>query len=374
VTDFFSPDYFTARDRFRSGVLAGGGQIESIVLDAKAPDGRDLTIDIGWFGSSTPLRAFVHSSGLHGVEGFAGSAIQLQWLETGIPQPAADSAIVLVHILNPYGMAWLRRVNENNVDLNRNFLGADEEFSGAPDDYAALEPFLNPVSVSPLTDLFKLRALGKIARYGMSALRQTIAGGQYSYPRGLFFGGRRQEQAPRRFQLYLSQRLGGASRIVAIDVHTGLGRFGADCLLVSDDEARVAAGAEMQIAYGDCVLALHPEGLAYRPRGSQEGLYFRMFPAAQVFFAAQEFGTRHPLAILAALRAENQRHHHGRNGNDPHDSGKKRLLEAFCPSSSKWRERVLARGKEVIAQGLELAFAEAGQQAGSAAAHGVPPD
>jgi hypothetical protein len=358
VIDFFAPDYFTARTRFRSVVLARGGQIESILLDAKGPDEKDLTVDIGWFGSPAPKRAFIHSSGLHGVEGFAGSAIQLQWLEEGIPQPAPDCAIALVHALNPFGMAWLRRVNENNVDLNRNFLGADGEFSGAPDDYAALDSFLNPASppTSPVTELFALRAAGKILHYGMPALRLAIASGQYDFPRGLFFGGKRREQGTRRFQLYLSQRFSDSSRLVAIDVHTGLGRFGEDCLLVSDDEHRLARAAEMQVAYGNRVQSPDAKEIGYRVRGAQDSLYFRMFPAAEVCFAVQEFGTRHPLAVLAALRAENRGYHHGIDGAPETHRAKQRLLEVFCPPDKRWRDQVLKRGREVIGQALSLAF------------------
>ena len=362
VTDFFATDYLYARDRFRSGVYAAGGHIESILLSATGPSGEDLTIDIGWFGSPTPRRAFIHSSGLHGVEGFAGSAIQLQWLEEGIPPLPADGAVAIVHAMNPFGMAWLRRVNENNVDLNRNFLGADEEYSGAPEHYADLDSFLDPES-PPSRDFFPLRAACKILRYGMPALRQAIAGGQYDFPRGLFFGGRQHEQGPRRFQVYISQRFAAADRLVAIDVHTGLGRFAEDCLLVNADaDADRSRAAEMQLAYGDRLQPLDPaRGIAYRSRGSQDGLYSRMFPAAQVYFAVQEFGTRHPIVVLAALRAENRRHHHGGPASDPvplDDPAKMRLLEVFCPSAEKWRERVLARGREVVRQGLALAFEE----------------
>ena len=338
MIDFFAPDYFTARTRFRSAVLARGGQIESILLDAKGPAGNtssDLTIDIGWFGSPAPKRAFIHSSGLHGVEGFAGSAIQLQWLEEGVPEPPPGCAIALVHVMNPFGMAWLRRVNENNVDLNRNFLGADSEFSGAPDNYAALDSFLNPASApgSPLTDLFALRAAGKILRYGLPALRRAIASGQYDFPRGLFFGGNRREQGTRRFQLYISQRFSDSRRLVVIDVHTGLGRFGEDRLLVSD-----------------------AKDIGYCPSGAQEGMYLRMFPGAQVSFAVQEFGTRPPLTVLTALRAENRHHHYGIAGVPGNDRAKSRLLEVFCPSSRRWREQVLKRGREVIGQSLAQAF------------------
>lgn len=363
MIDFFSPDYFTARTRFRSAVLARGGQIESILLDAQGPAGKDLTIDIGWFGSPAPKRAFIHSSGLHGVEGFAGAAIQLQWLEDDLPQPAPGCAIVLVHALNPFGMAWLRRVNENNVDLNRNFLGADAEFSGAPDDYAALDRFLNPASrpSSPWPELFTLRAAGKILRYGMPSLRRAIASGQYDFP-GLFFGGKRHEQGARRFQLCLSGRFSVSSRLVAIDVHTGLGRFAEDRLLVSDREEQHASAAGMQQACGSRVQSPAAKDIGYRPHGAQDGLYFRMFPAAQFFFAAQEFGTRHPLAVLAALRAENRGHHYGIPGAVENDRAKQRLLEVFCPSDKRWRERVLRRGREVIRQGLALAFDHPGDR------------
>ena len=75
--NYFSPDYFIARDRFRECAARAGARLEVLPLEAKGPDGQELTIDIAWIGTDTPNRLLVHSSGLHGVEGFAGSAIQL---------------------------------------------------------------------------------------------------------------------------------------------------------------------------------------------------------------------------------------------------------------------------------------------------------
>ena len=340
MTDFFSPDYRTARDRFRSGVLAADGQIESILLDAKGPAEEDLTIDIGWFGSPRPRRAFVHSSGLHGVEGFAGSAIQLQWLEEENLEPGPDCAIALVHAMNPFGMAWLRRVNENNVDLNRNFLGGDEEYTGAPEGYAALDPFLNPES-PPTRDFFLVRAARNILRCGVAEFRRAVSSGQYDFPRGLYFGGKQHEQATRRFQLYISERLVEAEHVAVIDVHTGLGRFGKDTLLVDGAEAR----------------------------GDLHGLYRRMFPGASVRFAKQQFGVCGGATLLATLRSENRQHHYAPAGRD--HPAKKRMRQVFCPEDKKWREMVLSRGKEVIAQWLRLAFEES---PASAAADSVTAD
>ena len=53
------------------------------------------------------------------VEGFAGSACQQGSVHSPPPLPD-DLAVVFVHAINPYGFAWIRRVNEDNVDLNRN--------------------------------------------------------------------------------------------------------------------------------------------------------------------------------------------------------------------------------------------------------------
>src|SRR6266850_7218703 len=98
---FFSPDYFTARDRFREATARAGGRIETLPLDARGPGGESLGVDIAWFGAANPRRVLLHSSGLHGVEGFAGSAIQLQFLDS-LPRAHAETAFVIVHVLNPY--------------------------------------------------------------------------------------------------------------------------------------------------------------------------------------------------------------------------------------------------------------------------------
>jgi len=160
----FSESYHVSRGRFRRTVRRSGGQLIALDLTAKGPKGANLTIDIGWFGAKTPKRVFIHSSGLHGVEGLSGSAIQLQWLKSRIRSIPADSAIVLVHALNPYGMAWRRRFNENNVDLNRNFRAAGEFAPAEIPYWIAVNALLNPATL-PLPDCFYLRAAWLVLRH-----------------------------------------------------------------------------------------------------------------------------------------------------------------------------------------------------------------
>lgn len=343
---YFSPDYFTARDRFRTAVKKAGGRLEVLPLDCNGPGGEELGIDIAWFGVENPRCALLHSSGLHGVEGFAGSAIQLQLLEN-LPALFHDAALVVAHILNPYGMAWLRRVNENNVDLNRNFR-VDEKYAGAPAAYDKLDSFLNPAS-PPALDFFLPRAAWLVARYGMPALKQSMVGGQYDYLKGLFFGGKRLEQGPAEYRAFVNECLAPVRKLVIIDVHTGLGKYGEDTLLVdSKDYPR------LQPIFGERVKAMEPEqGPAYRVRGGLPSI-FHALSGVDSYFVGQEFGTYSPMKVLHALREENRWHHHG--GRTFDHPARRALKKAFCPDDETWRRAVLARGRDLLAKAIESFF------------------
>ncbi len=117
--DPFSTSYDTARERFRHAATGAGARL------ASHPQGDDgLTTDVATLGAAAPDWTVVVTSGLHGIEGFFGSAVQLAWLGSRAILPDRG-AVVLVHALNPYGFAHHRRVDADNVDLNRNFLPDD---------------------------------------------------------------------------------------------------------------------------------------------------------------------------------------------------------------------------------------------------------
>ena len=340
---YFSSDYFTARDRFREAAKSAGGRLIALTLAAKGPGNEALTIDIAWFGSAEPRRVLLHSSGIHGVEGFAGSAIQLQALEK-LPSLSADTAAIFVHALNPYGMAWLRRVNENNVDLNRNFCTAGCH-SGSPPMYASLNSFLNPPK--PLGfDFYTLKAAGMILRHGMTALKQSVAGGQYEFPKGLFFGGRQTEDGPAQYENFLKEHVTAAESVTVIDVHTGLGKFAQDSLLVEPVDLNA-----LRARFGGRITPLQPDqGAAYRIQGGLESMIFRVFTRRRPIFIGQEFGTYSSANVLHALREENRWHHYGKGTLDHRT--KRILKETFCPADDSWREAVLKRGENVIMQAL----------------------
>ena len=171
----FEQTYHAARQAFRLEAKQVGAVLDSVTLEAdgqRAEDGSELTIDFASWGEGE--RCVVMSSGLHGVEGYIGSATQRLLMAS---KPPAGRRYLLIHAINPWGMVQFRRVNAFNVDLNRNFLPPGEPYSGSPDHYERLDGLLNPKrSFSQLE--FLARSGWQILRHGYEPLKQAIAGGQ----------------------------------------------------------------------------------------------------------------------------------------------------------------------------------------------------
>ena len=335
---YFSEDYVTARRRFLEAANAVHAAIHTLPLPTRALDNQQLSIDIAWMGSSDPSRVLIHSSGLHGVEGFAGSAIQLALLEQR-PSIPSDGAVVLVHTLNPFGMQWLRRANENNVDLNRNFVTLEAQRTGFSALYGKLDSFLNPRS-PPSADFFYVKAMYYLLRYGAQHLKQAIAKGQYEFPRGLFFGGNRLEMGPSLYRSWLVDRLASLKRGFAIDVHTGLGKSGQESLFLRSNMIRTDV---LEDRLGRQLISdAADSGVGYDIRGGYADCFDVLPDSVELHVVTEEFGTYPFVRVLHALREENRWHHYG-DGTTLHPA-KQRLKEVFTPTSRDWRESVVSKG------------------------------
>ncbi len=123
-----SVTYADARAAFLSAASAASGRTSTTVHPSTGPDGEELAVDVVELGPSDAADVVMVVSATHGVEGYCGSALQRHWLEHHASERPADTRMVMIHALNPFGFAWVRRVNEDNVDLNRNFI----DWSAAP--------------------------------------------------------------------------------------------------------------------------------------------------------------------------------------------------------------------------------------------------
>ena len=348
----FSPSYAVARRRFRDAAREVHAGFEEHAIAGRGPAGEALAVDVATVsGVLRPVRTVVVSSGLHGVEGYFGSAVQLAWLHgvrAGCTRIPPGTAVVLVHAVNPHGFAWRRRGNEHNVDLNRNFLAAGEPYAGAPPLYDRLHGLLNPDTPPSRADLFVVRAAWAVCRYGLTALRSAVAEGQYDHPAGLFFGGHAPEASTRMIRERFWGWTRDAGEVVHLDLHTGLGRYAGCQILVEPVHAPDLGWYRAQFDPADVVSVA--ESGAYAARGVMGAWLGRHADGRRYRFACVEIGTYRSLRVLRALRAENRAHRFSAPGTGPYERAKRELVECFCPARKRWRRAALRRALEIIGQ------------------------
>jgi hypothetical protein len=347
MEEYFPADYFAARSAFRS--RATDAELSAHNITAPGPNGETLSLDSAYLGSPEPRQLVVITSGVHGVEGIAGSALQQLWLTEFTDSLPAETGVLLVHALNPYGFAHGRRANEHNVDLNRNALTA---FPGpANPGYRTLNAWLNPPSPAPRLDDFFWRAI-LLLRHGRAALAQAIAAGQYEFSQGLFYGGREREPSLVIFAgLLAAPRFVGVQRIWHFDLHTGLGRYGHYQLLLDVPPAAREFSLLTCVFGAQAVKSDHAADTThYSAHGILPTLTRHAFPAARTLSATVEFGTLGPAILLRILRAENRVHHYGSHRSDDAARIREALRDALAPRDTTWRAAVIAGGRKIFTQ------------------------
>lgn len=350
----FSPDYVSARARFRSSALGLGCHMESQPIQQVGPDGEGLTLDLARLGPPGADRILLVTSGLHGVEGYLGSAIQAALLEDAIGgwRPPGDSSLILIHALNPWGMAWGRRVNEDNVDLNRNFLMPEEPWRGMPEGYAQVDRLLNPRSApSPLDPMWP-RAVALALRNGSDYLPSAAAKGQYDRPRGLFFGGNGPSRTSGLLREHLPRWLGDATSVLHLDLHTGVGPRGRYLLLSQHILGSTGYDTLADQFGADSLVPLPVGGSGVRGEFIP-WMKHHVGPERYDGLVA-EFGTVRPISLLAALRDENRAHFHGDALSPRTDKARERLAEALNPTDRRWRDRAVPLGVRLVQRALEV--------------------
>lgn len=353
VLGYFSASYDEARHRFLQSAAMADARIESYRHPLAGPDGSPLYIDVAVVGPDDAVSVLVIASGTHGIEGFAGSAIQTGLLLEGVShQLPPGLGLVMIHAVNPYGFAWLRRVNEDNVDLNRSFV--DHTLPHPPN--PGYERLAQAAAPGTLSTWANIRSAVQLYWYrlseGKEALRSAMSQGQYSHPRGLFYGGSTVTWSGRTVLEIIGKHLSAAKRTVFIDVHTGLGPYGtAEIIMnvpVDSDAYRHAADC-----WGDHVRSTKAgTSVSADITGSLKLAVQGALPGTEVTAVSLEFGTRPATEVFWALRAENWLYHHGGAAHPDGEEIRSRLLQVFYPPDADWKHAVWSEGNTAIYRAL----------------------
>lgn len=350
--------YEESRELFRASLGLLKQKWPSASLEQETLAGTDLTVD--WIqapGAERNERLFVVTTGLHGIEAYAGAYV-LQLIQNEF-LPLLDqknTGLLLVHAINPWGMKHRRRVNCENIDLNRSFIWGDERTPNP--DYRQLQAMLEPGkplgSLTAAQAVFAARLGRLLMKLGTGRIQSGLLSGQYAAARGLYFGGEARPQETALMMNLFREAFGRYERILHLDMHTGYGPKNTMTLVNSMREPRSTATLRRELGY-EHIAATNPDEF-YTIHGDMIDWLYRMageaFPGKPFYSTAFEFGTLGDhlfdhIRDMYAMISENQVYHFGAS-KFAGQVTRRRFEQLYLPDDPAWREAVLADSRRAL--------------------------
>lgn len=352
---YFAADFSEARQKFVAAAKSAGAVLERFDHPDLSPDtleDRSLSTDVAWIGPREARNLLITVSATHGVEGFCGSGAQIGWFESGgaglLP---ADTALLQIHAINPHGFAWLRRVTERNVDLNRNFI----DFSQPAPVNAGYERYKHLICPPEWSDEIARDTTAEIDRLAEELppmeMQTAVSAGQYSDPQGLFYGGEAPSWSRLTLEAILRDYASKAERITVVDFHTGLGPRGYG-ERIGDGGPGDKGWDLAQAIWGDVTSTNDGSSTSAPLYGVNSSGMQAMVPEAAFAFIALEFGTLPLSDVIASLRADNWLHAHGDLSSLQAAEIKAQIRAAFYQDADDWRAMIWQRSEETLKAAL----------------------
>ena len=354
IPSAFASSYAQARVKVLEAAAAAGTRIESFKHPLPGKDGEQLAMDVALDGAPASERLLIVSSACHGVEGFCGSGVQVFALhddEWRAKARDAEVAVLYIHALNPWGFSHLRRVTNENVDLNRNF----HDFSRplpVNQGYRRVHPLLLP-AVWPPDAANQAAVQAFIASEGMAALQAAISGGQHEFEGGLFYGGRAPTWSNQTLRAVLARHAAAARRVAWIDLHTGLGPSGVgERIWAGANDAPAVARAKRW--WGEQVTSIYDGSST---SALLTGLMWESIPdaapQAEYTGIAMEYGTQPVTEVLDALRGDHWLAAHPEAPPALAAQIKARMLRAFYTDTDAWKGQIISQARQAQFQAVD---------------------
>ncbi len=327
----------------------------------------DLSIDWLWAEPAQKETLIIVSTGEHGIEGYIGSPMLKVFMDEFAPRiDEQNTGLLLVHAINPWGMKHNRKVNENNVDLNRNFV---YEGTFDPENnpfFLRLRRLIAPEhavrSFGLETMMFTARVIWAIITMGTAALTYAAVLGQYAAPKAMYYGGTKHEEETLVMIDLLRKALKNYQTVIHLDMHSGYGPRYLMSITVVPAEPWNSAQLRDKFNYPLVLRGDHKE--FYAIQGDITDYLYRIrteeFPDKHVFACAFEFGT-YGESLLARLRTlrtmifESQLHWHGAKDKQTARKICEEFSELYIPAEQKWRKKAIADARQAF-EGILSAY------------------
>lgn len=354
ISALFSHSYAEARQKFLDAASRRGLPVESHVLPMPGVSGETLATDVVLEGPDHASKMLVVLSGVHGVEGFCGSAIQtgmLQLAPGDRTDALHDTAVLYVHAVNPFGFSHSRRVTQENVDLNRNFVDFSKPLP-VNAGYAEIHDALLPTAWPPHADVEAALAAYR-EHHGARGLQRAIGLGQYVFADGMFFGGKRPTWSNDTFRSILQRYAPQVRQLASIDIHTGLGAYGVGERIFASFDEDPAVLARGERWWGELTSVTAGTSTSIPLTGPIQTALTEECPDAQHVGICLEYGTYASERVTGALRAEHWLHRHGSADAAQSAAIKQELKDAFYPDAADWKLAVWQQGSRACLRAIE---------------------
>jgi hypothetical protein len=354
--------YDQSRQAFRELATHTGALLDAIRVPSRIE--QNLTVDIAYLKPTKQTNHLVIiTCGVHGAEAPIGAAIQRRIMEDHKSGnfPDRDTGYLLIHAVNPFGFRHLRRVTENNVDLNRNCVLSPEEFATLNLGYEQLHDILNPKRPyeGSTAEFIKtvVMLFSRSRKMGYQSIVSAIAAGQYQFAQGIMFGGNDYETQIGALTDFISRIAKDYSRALMLDIHTGLGPKSAMQLL--SNTSSIDAQHKLVDKIFGRHRVIHSDAKNYYSNSGDFSSYLAHGLTKNGKIAVPivvEFGTLDShkwlgsAATITRIVAENQIWWHGSKNSMLEIEAKRRFEELFCPSDPNWQESTLHLAQNSLAQ------------------------
>lgn len=297
----------------------------------------------------------VLTTGVHGIEGYIGSAMLDVFFDYVYPTlDTNNTGVLVVANVNPYGMKYMRRYNENNVDLNRNFIEDWSTFDlSSNTEYPKVDRFLQPEG--KMHNAFWHEAgfylsLAKEAIFtGAGTISDALLTGQYEYPEGVYYGGNGDEKSTTYLKGVFNDCLeSDYENIIHVDIHSGYGPRYNMVIFNSVGDPTSEADSKAQLGY-DYIIAQDSEDF-YVTYGDTTDYFYRLAKSKNngktLYSTCFEFGTigdgfLDSILSLKYTVDENRQHFFPTNNKVTAEIVHQNYLELFYPTETEWRLKTI---------------------------------
>ena len=352
--------YSDLRRQFLAAANRHQAVVRSHAHPLKGLQGEDLFTDVAILAKPDCKKWLVVVSGTHGVEGFYGSMCQTEYLDH-LTSSARDGdvGVLLVHLINPWGTSWQRRVNEDNIDLNRNYL----DYSRPVPENAFYETMHHLFTRECASGAARANTdsawHAKVREVGAVEMKSKMGAGQYKHPDGLYFGGFAPAWSNLTLRAIMNDVLADCTDAISFDLHTGAGAYGHP-MLMAIAERDYPGLADAERIYGAWLYKIltRPDestdtGISAEATGYTSQAMVELMAGKRFTQLVIECGTYDTTKVgQPALLNDHFLHLQGDLQGEDFRRVKAALLEFFYPSDDDWRELVWLRTRQILDRAL----------------------